>query len=117
MGSWFYMGQISPSPVWQLWPYTTTGELFRLIHVFNVSGYFRPRGIITQFWDNDEIKPGVRIFAKEVSEDLIELKIPDAYKLAGNNLRHIGVLMFTPYQAITPVYEWALGLEVFDPNG
>ena len=117
MGSWFTMGQLTPKTHWQTWSYTTTGELFRLRHVFTQDSWFRPRGIITQFWDDDEIKPGVRIWAKENSDDLIELNIPAAYQLSGNTLRKIGVLMFTPYVAVTPAYSWNLVLEVFDPNG
>lgn len=115
-GTWFDMGQLTPSPQWQLWPYTTDRELFRITHYWRKNSWFRPRGIITQFWGDDEIKPGIRILAKEISEDLLELKIPDAYKQSGDTQRTIGVLMFTPYTAITPEYEWHLGLEVFDPG-
>ena len=115
-GTWFDMGQITPTTQWQLWPYTTDRELFRLTHYWRQNSWFRPRAIITQFWEDDEIKPGIRILAKEISEDLMELKIPEAYKQTGNTQRQIGVLMFRPYTALMPEYEWHLGLEVFDPG-
>ena len=117
MPSWFPMGELSPSVEWQLWPNTTEGELFRLTHIWTPSNWYRPRGLVAQFWDDDQASPAIKVWAKEVAEDLIELKIPDAYQQTGNTLRKIGVLLLPPRRTVIPVeVNWGVALEVFDPN-
>lgn len=116
MPSYVPMGSLTPSLEWQLWELTTDLEVFRIAQIWDVNPQWRPRGIITQVFDDDFVSPGIKIYAKEVTEDLVELPIPNAYKISGVTLRKIGFLMFPPYRRwIVPTGNWQLYLEAYDP--
>ena len=116
MPSYVPMGSLTPSLEWQLWDYTTDLELFRLTQIWNLSPQWRPRGIITQVFDDDFVSPGIKIYAKEVTEDLVELPVPKPYRDTGVTLRHIGFLMLPPYRRwIVTGVDWQLFLEAYDP--
>lgn len=115
MPAYIPMGSLTPALEWKLWSNTTDLEVFRITQIWNV-GSWRPRGIITQVFDDDIVSPGIKIYAKEVTEDLVELPIPTAYKISGVTLRKIGFLMLPPYRrGVASTGNWQLYLEAYDP--
>lgn len=118
MPSWVPMGGITPSSDWQFWGASTQGEIFRVRHLYTATNWWRPRAIITQWWNQDEFLPAVVVYAKESTESLIELPIPQDYITAGLQLRRLGVKLIPPYRATNapPEVNWAISIEVFDPN-
>lgn len=109
---WRDMGIVTPTVDWQLFPFSTTGEVFRLIQTWNTASYWRAIALIAQFFSGDRFTPR-RIWA--VSGTTLEfLKIPQPLKDAGIVDRQIGVLLLTPYRPMDVSLIWSIELQVFD---
>jgi hypothetical protein len=112
--TWRDMGQIAPTPEWQLFPFSTTGEVFQLLHTWRSTGYWRPRALIAQFWGGDQVYAPRRLWAIN-GTSLEFLKIPEPYAAAGLNLRQVGVKLLTPYYPTSLEFLWSIEMQVFDP--
>jgi hypothetical protein len=110
--TWRDMGTIAPVTDWQMFPFSTTGEVFRLIQTWNTASYWRAIALVAQFFSGDRLTPR-RIWA--VNGTTLEfLKIPQPLKDAGIVDRQIGILLLTPYRPMDVSLIWSIELQVFD---
>jgi hypothetical protein len=109
MGSWQSMGSVIANYNWQFFPtLATEGNLFRLRQswVKQPSG----RAYIAQFFNATEFYGYRRIFPSEEIR-LIELPLPEDYRLTGNTTRQIALKL--GYWARTHM-DWQFELEIFN---
>ena len=108
------MGTLAPGQDWQLFPFSTNGEVFRLVQTWRSDSWWKPSALLAQFWNGDRLNQR-RIWATN-GTTLEFLKIPDPFKRSGQTDRQIGLYLLTPYKPLQAEFEWTIELQVFDPG-
>lgn len=116
--AWVSLGTKTPmGNVWQVYQTTTSSELFKLSHVWEVSTTWKPRALIAQAWGTTEVLVyPQRIYPRNRIDELIEMPCPQAYKDAGLGDRDIAIMLLTPYIPEFAPYAWTVQLSAFEPN-